>query len=184
MPATIGHTLFETRFGFVGFAWSEGGLTRLLLPDRRAAIERRLDASAGSVQENELPSAVATLVADIKRYFEGEEVSFDHVAVDLDGVDAFRSSIYQETRQLGFGETTNYGELARRAGHAGMARETGQALGSNPVPLIVPCHRILAAGARIGGFSAPGGASAKEKMLALEGVRVGPPPQAQLSLGL
>ena len=68
---------------------------------------------------------------------------------------------------------------ADAAGHPGKARETGEALGRNPVPLIVPCHRILAAGGKIGGFSAPGGSSTKEKLLALEGVRVGPPPAAQ-----
>ena len=68
--------------------------------------------------------------------------------------------------------------LPKRAGHAGLPRETGQALGANPVPLVIPCHRILAAGGKIGGFSAPGGSTTKEKMLALEGVRVGPPPAA------
>ena len=82
-----------------------------------------------------------------------------------------------------FGETTTYGELAKLAGHAGLPRETGQALGANPVPLVIPCHRILAAGGKIGGFSAPGGSTTKEKMLALEGVRVGPPPAPQQSFG-
>ena len=103
--------------------------------------------------------------------------------VDLAGVDDFRLAIYEAARKLGFGETTTYGELAKRAGHAGLPRETGQALGANPVPLIIPCHRILAAGGKIGGFSAPGGSTTKERMLALEGVRVGPPPAPQQSFG-
>ncbi len=98
-------------------------------------------------------------------------------------MDAFRLDIYAAARRLRFGEVVTYGELARRAGHEGMARETGAALGANPVPLVVPCHRIVAAGGRIGGFSAPGGAATKEKMLELEGVRVGPPPSAQASFG-
>ena len=104
-----------------------------------------------------------------------------HSGVDLDGVDDFRLAIYAAARKLGFGETTTYGELAKRAGRAGLPRETGQALGSNPVPLVIPCHRILAAGGKIGGFSAPGGSTTKERMLALEGVRVGPPPAPQQS---
>jgi methylated-DNA-[protein]-cysteine S-methyltransferase len=70
-----------------------------------------------------------------------------------------------------------------RSGHPGLARETGQALGANPTPLIIPCHRILAAGGKIGGFSAPGGSATKHKMLALEGVRVGPPEPTQQSFG-
>jgi methylated-DNA-[protein]-cysteine S-methyltransferase len=97
----------------------------------------------------------------------------------LDGADLFRRAIYSAARKLGFGETTTYGGLADSAGHPGMARETGEALGRNPVPLIVPCHRILAAGGKIGGFSAPGGSSTKERLLALEGVQIGPPPPAQ-----
>ena len=106
-------------------------------------------------------------------------VDFSGVPVDLDGVDLFQRAIYQAASKLGFGETTTYGGLADAAGHPGKARETGEALGRNPVPLIVPCHRILAAGGKIGGFSAPGGSATKEKLLALEGVRVGPPPAAQ-----
>ena len=103
--------------------------------------------------------------------------------VDLSGVDDFRLAIYAAARKLQFGETTTYGELAVRAGHPGLARETGAALGSNPVPLVIPCHRILAAGGKIGGFSAPGGSATKEKMLKLEGVRVGPPAPPQQSFG-
>ncbi|TIM33617.1 MAG: MGMT family protein, partial [Mesorhizobium sp.] len=77
---------------------------------------------------------------------------FSGVPVDLTGVDDFRLAIYDAARKLAFGETTTYGELAKRAGHAGLARETGAALGANPVPLVIPCHRILAAGGKIGGF--------------------------------
>jgi methylated-DNA-[protein]-cysteine S-methyltransferase len=82
---------------------------------------------------------------------------------------------------LRFGETTTYGGLAEEAGYKGRAQDTGQALGRNPVPIVVPCHRILAAGNKIGGFSAPGGSAAKERLLEMEGVHVGPPPPAQQS---
>ena len=92
-------------------------------------------------------------------------------------------AIYDAARQLGFGETVTYGELAARAGYPGEARDTGQALGQNPVPIVVPCHRILAAGNKICGLSAPGGSATKEKLLNMEGVRVGPPPPAQAAFG-
>lgn len=181
-----GHAVFETAMGFMGIAWSGAGLTRLCLPQRsRDAVERRLLRLAG-VAENESktqPQWVSELIASIKAYAAGEEVDFSAVPVDLADVDDFRLAIYDAARKLAFGETVTYGELAKRAGHAGLARETGAALGANPVPLVIPCHRILAAGGKIGGFSAPGGSVTKERMLANEGVRVGPPPAAQVSFG-
>jgi methylated-DNA-[protein]-cysteine S-methyltransferase len=182
---STGHTVFETALGFVGIAWSEAGLTRLCLFQRdRAATERRLERlGAAGKNEQDAPAWVAALIRDIKAYADGEEIDFSGVPVDLAGVDDFHAAIYDAARKLAFGETTTYGELAKRAGHAGLPRETGQALGANPVPLVIPCHRILAAGGKIGGFSAPGGSITKEKMLALEGVRVGPPPAPQQSFG-
>ncbi|KQZ87157.1 cysteine methyltransferase [Mesorhizobium sp. Root157] len=181
-PETIGRAVFETALGFMGIAWSESGLTRLHLAEKsRGSVERRLlrevgnSAAAGAG----MPAWVVELVDSIKAYAAGEQVDFSNVPVDLSGVDNFRLAIYDAARKLGFGETTTYGELAKRAGKAGLPRETGAALGANPVPLVIPCHRILAAGGKIGGFSAPGGSVAKERMLALEGVRIGPPPSTQ-----
>jgi methylated-DNA-[protein]-cysteine S-methyltransferase len=181
---TAGHAVLETVIGFMGIAWSEAGLIRLCLPERsRDAVERRLLRHAGVAASTDQPQWVVELIASIKAYAAGEDVDFSGVPVDLAGVDDFRLAIYEAARKLAFGETTTYGELAKRAGHAGLPRETGAALGANPVPLVIPCHRILAAGGKIGGFSAPGGSTTKEKMLAMEGVRVGPPPAAQVSFG-
>jgi len=186
MSDTIGHIVFETALGFMGLAWSDAGLTRLCLPQSsREAVERRLlrlDGIAGPDSDTP-PQWVADLVAAVRAYAQGEAIDFSAVPVDLAGVDDFRLAIYDAARKLAFGETTTYGELARRAGHPGLPRETGAALGANPVPLVIPCHRILAAGGKIGGFSAPGGSATKEKMLGLEGVHVGPPPAAQASFG-
>jgi methylated-DNA-[protein]-cysteine S-methyltransferase len=181
---TSGQMVFETALGFVGIAWSEKGLMRLSLFQRdRAALERRMErlGVSGPSGESNTPQWVAALVRDIRAYAVGEEIDFSGVPVDLAGVDDFCLAIYEAARKLGFGETTTYGELAKRAGHGGLPRETGQALGANPVPLVIPCHRILAAGGKIGGFSAAGGSTTKERMLALEGVRVGPPPAPQQS---
>jgi methylated-DNA-[protein]-cysteine S-methyltransferase len=181
---TAGHAVFETVLGFMGIAWSEAGLMRLCLPERnRDTVERRLLRHPGVAASGEQPRWVVDLIASIKAYAAGEDVDFSGVPVDLAGVDDFRLAIYDAARKLSYGETTTYGELAKRAGHAGLPRETGAALGANPVPLVIPCHRILAAGGKIGGFSAPGGSATKEKMLAMEGVRVGPPPAAQASFG-
>jgi methylated-DNA-[protein]-cysteine S-methyltransferase len=168
---TAGHAVLETVIGFMGIAWSEKGLIRLCLPEKsREAVERRLMRHAGVAANTTAnigqPQWVVELIASIKAYASGEDVDFSDAA-----------------RKLGYGETTTYGELAKRAGQPGLPRETGAALGANPVPLVIPCHRILAAGGKIGGFSAPGGSTTKEKMLAMEGVRVGPPPPAQVSFG-
>lgn len=183
-----GHAVFETALGFMALAWSDAGLTRLCLPEKtHAAAERRLlrlaGASNAATGDRTPPSWIATLILDIRRYAEGADVDFSDVPVDLTGVDDFRRDIYAAARNLHHGETTTYGGLAEKAGRKGLFRETGAALGANPIPLVIPCHRILAAGGKIGGFSATGGSNMKEKMLVLEGVRVGPPPATQASFG-
>jgi methylated-DNA-[protein]-cysteine S-methyltransferase len=128
--------------------------------------------------------AVAETVAAVKRYFSGEETDFSGVRLDLGEQDAFFERIYAAARQVRWGQTTTYGTLAKELG-AGpeAARDVGQAMASNPVALIIPCHRVLAAGGKVGGFSAPGGAEAKRRMLELEGVRVEPPRPAQGAFG-
>ena len=104
--------------------------------------------------------------------------------LDLGEQDPFFERVYAAARQVGWGRTTTYGALAKELG-AGpeAARDVGQAMAKNPVALIIPCHRVLAAGGKVGGFSAPGGSAAKIRMLALEGVQVEPPRSAQQSFG-
>ncbi len=168
-----GHTVVDTAMGFIGLAWTGKGLARVsLFQSDRASVERRLARlgfAGGAVSERDQPGWVAALVHDIRAYAQGAEIDFAAVPVDLSGIDPFQLAIYDAARRLAYGQTTTYGELAKSAGHAGLPRETGQALGANPVPLVIPCHRILAAGGKIGGFSAPGGSASKERMLALEG---------------
>ncbi len=120
----------------------------------------------------------------MRRYFLGEPIDFTGFAVDLQGQDAFFTGIYDALRQVGWGRTTTYGALAKTLG-AGpeAARAVGQAMAKNPVPLIIPCHRVLAAGGKVGGFSAPGGSDSKARMLALEGIDLSPPPPAQAAFG-
>lgn len=179
------YCLFDTAIGPCGVAWSARELTRLQLPEAdRAAAEKRLRAASGSPAPTVPPPSIREAIAAIQRYLAGERVDFSFVAIDLTRTDPFQRKVYEAARSLGWGQTTTYGALARLAGFPDGARAVGQALGRNPVPLIVPCHRILASGGRIGGFSAPGGAFTKERLLALEGVLVGVDPDAPRLPGL
>jgi methylated-DNA-[protein]-cysteine S-methyltransferase len=165
--------LFPTALGACGVAWSEHGLAALQLPEADPkATERRLAARSASAGPADPPHQIATLIADVQRYLAGDRIEFSGAAVDLDSVEPIRGRIYQALRGIGYGRTATYGELARAAGLAGAeaARDVGVAMARNPVPLVIPCHRVLAAGGKLGGFSAYGGAVTKEKLLALEGV--------------
>jgi methylated-DNA-[protein]-cysteine S-methyltransferase len=187
MARTVRHYLvFETASGFCGIAWSDVGITRFQLPTRSAdATERNLRRRLPGAELGTPTPKVAEAVAAATRYFTGEKIDFSDVQLDLEGQNEFFKQIYAETRRIGWGHTTTYGTLAKELG-AGpeAARDVGQAMAKNPVPLIIPCHRVLAAGGKVGGFSAPGGSAAKARMLELEGIRVGPPEPAQRSLGL
>jgi len=167
--------LFETKLGLCGIAWSEEGITRFRLPDPdRDAADKALGAKATPQQP---PSHIAAAIGEAERYFGGARIDFTKIALDLAGADPFRRSIYAALRAISWGETVTYGELARRAGAPGAAQDVGVAMARNPVPLIIPCHRVLAAGGKLGGFSAPGRTQAKERMLALEGVFINNQPR-------
>ena len=179
------YVIFETAGGFCGIAWNDAGITRFQLPTRSAeATERMLRRRMPDAEPGTPPPGVAAAIAAVKRYFAGEETDFSGFALDLSEQDAFFQRIYAAARQVGWGRTTTYGTLAKELG-AGpeVARDVGQAMATNPVALFIPCHRVLAAGGKVGGFSAPGGATAKRRMLELEGVRLEPPPAAQRSFG-
>jgi methylated-DNA-[protein]-cysteine S-methyltransferase len=175
--------VFETAMGFCAIAWSDAGVAGFQLPTRSAeAAERLIRRRAPSAAAGAPMGDIAAVVEAAKRYFAGEEMDFSNVRVDLAGHDAFFAQIYEALRRVGWGRTTTYGALARQVG-AGReaARDVGEAMARNPTPLIIPCHRVLAAGGKIGGFSAPGGSKTKARMLELEGVRLGPPEGAQQS---
>jgi methylated-DNA-[protein]-cysteine S-methyltransferase len=177
--------VFDTAMGFCAIAWSDGGVVRFQLPMKSAEAAERLMRRRVLGAEPGAPSQdVAAIVAAAKRYFAGEETDFSQIRLDLGREDPFFSRIYAALRRVGWGQTTTYGALAKEVG-AGReaARDVGEAMAKNPVPLIIPCHRVLAAGGKIGGFSAPGGSRTKMRMLELEGVRVGPLEAAQQSFG-
>jgi methylated-DNA-[protein]-cysteine S-methyltransferase len=173
--------VFATAAGFCAIAWSDAGVVRFQLPAAgEAATERAMRRRLPGAEPGSPPGEIAEAVAAVRRYFAGERVDFSRLALDLDGQPPFFADIYRTARRVGWGETTTYGALAASLG-AGpeAARDVGRAMATNPVALIIPCHRVLAAGGRLGGFSAPGGAAAKARMLELEGVLLGPAAPAQ-----
>jgi methylated-DNA-[protein]-cysteine S-methyltransferase len=166
------YLLFPTAFGTCGIAWRDGGLTRLQLPERDvSATERRLAPYGAPANPDNEPPWVQWAIVALQRYFVGRTVDFNGILVDLERCSTFHQRIYAALREIGWGKTTTYGALAAEVGAPDAARAIGQAMGRNPVPIIIPCHRVLASGGRIGGFSAPGGATTKERLLQLEGVR-------------
>ncbi|WPE22204.1 methylated-DNA--[protein]-cysteine S-methyltransferase [Shinella zoogloeoides] len=188
MTGKTQYHIFETASGPCGIAWTAAGVVRFQLPGEDAArtqrlLLRRLE-NAEAAEPAEPPPAIARAIEAAQRYFAGEEADFTDVPLDLAGQSEFFRAIYDAARRVHWGETTTYGTIARDlgAGPEG-AREVGQAMAKNPVALIIPCHRVLAAGNKVGGFSAPGGASSKVKMLALEGISFAPPEPAQQSFG-
>ena len=185
MTGKTHYLIFDTQGGPCGIAWTAAGVVRFQLPGEDAATTRRLLLRhLPEAEAAEPPPAVRQAVAAAQRYFAGEEADFTTVPLDLAGQSDFFLKVYDAARRVNWGETTTYGTIARDLG-AGpeMAREVGQAMAKNPVALIIPCHRVLAAGNKVGGFSAPGGSTSKVKMLALEGISFAPPAPAQQSFG-
>lgn len=175
MTAPVETLLFETPVGRCGVAWGEAGLVALRLPEEDPARlvawrERRGPLAA------EPPPWILDLVDRIHRLMAGEVVVFGDVPLDLRGVSGFEARVYRHILELPPGRTTTYGAIAHSLGEPGGARAVGRALGRNPFPVVVPCHRVLAAGAGLGGFSAPGGRDTKLKLLALEGLDLRPGP--------
>lgn len=166
------YQLFETAAGVAAIGWNGVGVTSFRLPaaGARETEHSLLGRLPGAVRVAPPPEVQAVIAAAV-RYFAGERVDFCAVPIDPAVQDQAFAGIYRIVRALGWGETTTYGAVAAALGHGPeYARDVGLAMARNSVPLIVPCHRVTAAGGRIGGFSAPGGSQSKAAMLELEGV--------------
>ena len=170
MTEQAGHALFETAIGRCGLAWNEAGVTAVSLPPASAARLRAKGEPAAP------PAEIAAVIGDIVALLAGEPRDLTHVRLDMTGVTEFNRRALAAARTIPPGETATYGEIATRLGEPGAARAVGAAMGANPFPIIVPCHRVLGADGAIGGFSAPGGAATKIRMLAIERARVGREP--------
>lgn len=175
------YCVFETAAGTCAIAWSDFGVTRFVLPTRSAAAaEKSLKRRAPDAQPGAPTLAVAETIAKAKRYFDGEPTDLSGTPLDLRDQDPFFAQIYDALRLVPWGRTTTYGALAAAVGASReAARDVGVAMAKNPMPLLIPCHRVLAAGGKLGGFSAPGGAETKARMLRAEGVDLAPPAPPQ-----
>ena len=167
-----GFALFDTPIGACGIAWDGAVVSGVQLPEsRESATRTRLQRRFPDARETAPPAAVKRAIAGIRTLLRGDATDLSAIALALDGVPAFHRRVYEAARTIPPGATLTYGEIASRVGAPGSARAVGQALGRNPFAIIVPCHRVLAANGKLGGFSANGGASTKLRMLAIEGAR-------------
>lgn len=161
--------LFNTPIGTCAIAWGDQGILGLFLPEDDPEVTRQFIASRVSgVEESVPPPELEKVIADIRRLLSGEPVDLLDARLDLTGVSDFHRRVYDEARRIPPGSTLTYGQIAQRLKALGTARAIGQALGANPFPIIVPCHRVLGANGAVGGFSAPGGVETKLRILNIE----------------
>jgi len=165
------YTLFETAIGTCGVVWGEHGLRGVHLPDAnrartRTGVARRFPGATPAGPPADVQQAIDGMVALLR----GDKRDLREIVLDFDGLPVFNRRVYELARTIGPGATLTYGDIALRLGRPGTARAVGQALGQNPWPIVVPCHRVLAADGGMGGFSAPGGVATKRRMLEIEGV--------------
>lgn len=172
-----GLTLFDTSIGQCAIAWGEHGIVAVQLPEATVVRTRaRLLRRCPDAGEAPPPPPVLRAVEGIVSLLRGDASDLSAVALDMDGVPGFDRRVYEVARTIAPGATLSYGEIAARLGEPGSAREVGQALGRNPFPIIVPCHRVLAAGGKAGGFSANGGVTTKLRLLTIERARTSDAP--------
>ena len=176
MPESRAFALFPTALGTCAIAWSSIGITGVWLPEANAESLRRKAARHSGGGREEAPSgAVAAAVDAIVRLLAGEPVDLRGVALDSAGIAEFDRRVYAVTREIEAGRVLTYGEVAAHVGADATARAVGESLGRNAMPIVVPCHRVVATGG-LGGFSAPGGARTKRRLLAIENARPEGPP--------
>ena len=164
--------LFETAIGWCGIAWSARGVAAVQLPGRSEAATRdRLLRRVPAARDGAPPAQVQRAIDDIVALLGGERRDLSHVTIDTGTVPDFHRRVYDAARRIPAGATLSYGEVAERLGDRNLARDVAEALSQNPCPIIVPCHRILAAGGKPGGFSGPGGVATKLRLLTIEGAQ-------------
>lgn len=168
--------LFDTAIGTCGIVWGARGIFGVQLPERNAAATRARVSRRYPVAQEATPTpdvqyaidGIIALLADKKR-------DLTDIAIDDGGLPDFNRRVYAIVRKIPPGATITYGEIAERLGDKTLSREVGQAMGENPTPIVMPCHRVLAAGGKTGGFSASGGVVTKLRLLTIEGAQPGGP---------
>ena len=169
MQKVTKYTIFQTKWGYFGLAGTESGLCRTQLPGTKPEkIKTLLLKNLPAAQSDK--TFCKTLQEQIIAYFEGDCVKFSRdIPLILDGFSSFGTSVLKACREIEIGQKITYGQLAKKAGTPNASRAVGSVLAKNPLPLIIPCHRIIRCDGKMGGFSAPGGITTKKKMLELEG---------------
>jgi methylated-DNA-[protein]-cysteine S-methyltransferase len=171
------YTLFETAIGWAGVAWNDKGLVGVHLPERDPNIARRsFQRRFPEAVEGQPPERLTETLEGVRALMRGEKVDLTATPLDIGQVPDFNARVYAIARAIPPGETLTYGEIAEKLGDKLLARDVGAALGQNPWPIVVPCHRVTAAGGKLGGFSARGGVNTKAKLLVIEGAKVLEPP--------
>ena len=166
---TLGFTTFDTALGPCGIAWGERGIVGVQLPEENAEETRaRLRRRFPDARELPPPPEVQVAIYGIVALPSGEKSDLSTVTLDMGAVPEFNRRVYEVTRTIPPGATLTYGEIASRLGDSGAARAVGRALAQNEFPILVPCHRVLAAGGKTGGFTARGGVGTKLRLLAME----------------
>jgi methylated-DNA-[protein]-cysteine S-methyltransferase len=164
-----GFALFDTEIGCCAVAWSARGIAGVQLPEGSdLAMRARMLRRFPGARETPPPAEVRPAIDAMGALLRGESSDLRSIPLDLDGIAPFEQRVYEVARTIPPGTTLSYGEIARRLGAPGAAREVGQALGRNPFPIVVPCHRVVAADGKLGGFSARGGATTKRRLLSVE----------------
>lgn len=168
--------LFDTTIGPCGIAWSERGIlaVRFAEGDERKTRERLLRRVPDAKEEKPTP-AVQHAIDGVIALLRGEPRDLTDIAIDDEKIPAFNRKVYAIVRKIPPGKTMTYGQIAESLGDRLLARDVGQAMGENPTPIIMPCHRVLAADGKTGGFSAPGGVNTKLRLLTIEGAQPGDP---------
>jgi methylated-DNA-[protein]-cysteine S-methyltransferase len=168
--------LFETTIGCCGIVWSARGIAGMQIPEAsKAATRARVLRRYPSAVEAPPSPAINEAIDGITALLRGEPRDLAGVKIDDASTPEFSARVYAIARKIPPGQTMTYGEIAERLGDRLLAREVGTALGQNPCPIIMPCHRVLAAGQKTGGFSAPGGVATKLRLLTIEGAQPGGP---------
>jgi methylated-DNA-[protein]-cysteine S-methyltransferase len=172
----IAFALFDTAIGRCAIAWNARGIAGVGFPEgSEQAMRARMLRRHPAAREASPPGDVQAVIDDIVALLAGSPRDFRHARLDMTGLSDLQRRVYEVAQKIPAGATLTYGDIAERLGDRSLARDVGEALGHNPFPIIVPCHRVLAAGSKIGGFSAPGGIRTKLRLLEIEGAQPGGP---------
>ena len=163
-------TLFDTAIGRCGLAWGQAGIDGVRLPDSSDARSRAgFMARFPGAAEAEPTPVVAAAIDRVRGLLTGAKDDLADIVLDMTGISEFQQAVYAIGRGIPPGQTLTYGEVAKRLGDPTASRAVGEAMGKNPFPIIMPCHRVQGADGKLGGFSAPGGTVTKLKLLEIEG---------------